>query len=40
MSSAPLYDAIGATYTVTRRTEPRIAARAVRNLRGDLASGR
>jgi SAM-dependent methyltransferase len=27
MSSAPLYDSIGATYTVTRRTEPRIAAR-------------
>jgi SAM-dependent methyltransferase len=27
MSSAPLYDTIGATYTVTRRTEPRIAAR-------------
>jgi SAM-dependent methyltransferase len=27
MSSAELYDAIGATYTVTRRTEPRIAAR-------------
>ncbi len=27
MSSAQLYDAIGATYTVTRRTEPRIAAR-------------
>jgi SAM-dependent methyltransferase len=26
MSNAPLYDAIGATYTVTRRTEPRIAA--------------
>jgi SAM-dependent methyltransferase len=26
MSSAPLYDTIGATYTVTRRTEPRIAA--------------
>src|SRR5207302_6232322 len=26
MSSAPLYDSIGATYTVTRRTEPRIAA--------------
>src|ERR671918_2676526 len=26
MSSAPLYDAIGASYTVTRRTEPRIAA--------------
>src|SRR5258708_4045577 len=25
MSSAQLYDAIGATYTVTRRTEPRIA---------------
>jgi ubiquinone/menaquinone biosynthesis C-methylase UbiE len=25
MSSAPLYDTIGATYTVTRRTEPRIA---------------
>jgi SAM-dependent methyltransferase len=27
MSSAQLYDAIGATYSVTRRTEPRIAAR-------------
>src|SRR6185437_16835843 len=26
MSSAPLYDTIGVTYTVTRRTEPRIAA--------------
>jgi SAM-dependent methyltransferase len=26
MSSPQLYDAIGATYTVTRRTEPRIAA--------------
>jgi hypothetical protein len=26
MSSAPLYDTVGATYTVTRRTEPRIAA--------------
>ncbi len=26
MSSAHLYDTIGATYTVTRRTEPRIAA--------------
>jgi SAM-dependent methyltransferase len=26
ISSAPLYDTIGATYTVTRRTEPRIAA--------------
>src|SRR3954449_298806 len=26
MSSAQLYDAIGGTYTVTRRTEPRIAA--------------
>jgi SAM-dependent methyltransferase len=26
MSSAPLYDTIGATYTVTRRTDPRIAA--------------
>jgi SAM-dependent methyltransferase len=26
MSSAPLYDTIGTTYTVTRRTEPRIAA--------------
>ena len=25
MSSAPLYDTIGTTYTVTRRTEPRIA---------------
>jgi SAM-dependent methyltransferase len=27
MSGAHLYDSIGATYTVTRRTEPRIAAR-------------
>jgi SAM-dependent methyltransferase len=27
MSSAQLYDAIGATYTATRRTEPRIAAK-------------
>jgi SAM-dependent methyltransferase len=27
MSSGQLYDAIGATYTVTRRTEPRIAAK-------------
>ena len=27
MPSAQLYDSIGATYTVTRRTEPRIAAR-------------
>ena len=27
MSSAQLYDPIGAAYTVTRRTEPRIAAR-------------
>ena len=27
MASAELYDTIGATYTVTRRTEPRIAAR-------------
>jgi SAM-dependent methyltransferase len=26
MSSGPLYDTIGTTYTVTRRTEPRIAA--------------
>ena len=26
MSSAQVYDTIGATYTVTRRTEPRIAA--------------
>ena len=26
MSSAQLYDTIGGTYTVTRRTEPRIAA--------------
>jgi hypothetical protein len=26
MSSEQLYDSIGATYTVTRRTEPRIAA--------------
>src|SRR6476660_4811599 len=27
MSSAQLYDAIGATYSATRRTDPRIAAR-------------
>jgi hypothetical protein len=27
VSSAQLYDTIGAAYTVTRRTEPRIAAR-------------
>ena len=27
MSGAQLYDTIGAAYTVTRRTEPRIAAR-------------
>ena len=27
MSSGQLYDTIGVTYTVTRRTEPRIAAR-------------
>jgi SAM-dependent methyltransferase len=27
MSSAKLYDTIGATYTVTRRTEPRIASK-------------
>ena len=27
MSSAQLYDTIGTTYAVTRRTEPRIAAR-------------
>jgi hypothetical protein len=27
MPSAQLYDTIGATYTVTRRTEPRVAAR-------------
>src|SRR5262250_984081 len=27
MSGTQLYDAIGSTYTVTRRTEPRIAAR-------------
>ena len=26
MSGAQLYDAIGASYTATRRTEPRIAA--------------
>jgi hypothetical protein len=26
MSGVQLYDSIGATYTVTRRTEPRIAA--------------
>src|SRR3954468_13359889 len=25
MANAPLYDSIGATYTVTRRTDPRIA---------------
>jgi hypothetical protein len=27
MSGGQLYDTIGATYTVTRRTEPRIAVR-------------
>ena len=27
MASDQLYDAIGATYTVTRHTEPRIAAK-------------
>jgi len=27
MSSGHLYDTIGATYTVTRRTEPRIASK-------------
>src|SRR3954467_15299533 len=27
MSASPLYDRIGATYTITRRTEPRIATR-------------
>ncbi len=27
MSGAQLYDTIGAAYTVTRRTEPRIAVR-------------
>src|SRR6476619_6373025 len=27
MAGAQLYDTIGATYTVTRRTEPRLAAR-------------
>ena len=27
MSNAQMYDTIGATYTVTRRTDPRIAAR-------------
>jgi len=34
MSGAQLYDTIGATYTVTRRTEPRIAAK-VRDALGD-----
>ncbi len=34
MYGAQLYDTIGATYTVTRRTEPRIAAR-VRTALGD-----
>jgi len=34
MSSAQLYDTIGATYTVTRRTEPRIAAQ-IRAALGD-----
>jgi SAM-dependent methyltransferase len=34
MSSAQLYDTIGATYAVTRRTEPRIAAR-IRTALGD-----
>src|SRR5215472_1049566 len=37
MSSGQLYDTIGATYTVTRRTEPRIAARAWAAL-GDAAT--
>ena len=37
MSSAPLYDTIGATYTVTRRTEPRIAAQVWAAL-GDAAT--
>ena len=38
MSSAQLYDSIGASYTVTRRTEPRIAARVWAAL-GDAADG-
>jgi SAM-dependent methyltransferase len=37
MSSAQLYDTIGAAYTVTRRTEPRIAARILAAL-GDARS--
>src|SRR6478672_2101743 len=37
MSSAPLYDTIGATYAVTRRTEPRIAAQVWAAL-GDAAT--
>jgi SAM-dependent methyltransferase len=37
MSGAPLYDTIGATYTVTRRTEPRIAAQVWAAL-GDAAT--
>jgi hypothetical protein len=40
MSGAQLYDAIGATYTATRRTEPRIAAPIWAALGDDLASGR
>ena len=32
MSRRELYDTIGATYTATRRTEPRIAAREKRQL--------
>ena len=34
MSDGPAYDTIGATYTVTRRTEPRIAVR-IRDALGD-----
>jgi SAM-dependent methyltransferase len=37
MSNAQLYDTIGATYTVTRSTEPRIAAR-IRAALGDARS--
>src|SRR6476660_10217180 len=37
MSSAPLYDTIGTTYTATRRTEPRIAAQVWAAL-GDAAT--
>jgi hypothetical protein len=38
MSSGQLYDTIGSTYAVTRRTEPRIAAQVWAAL-GDARTG-